>query len=92
MRVPEISAGKGAIKCLKPLHQLAFSILGGKVCSNHIFNPGMLTQHPEDWLGQQKTKLAHFNPLVAEKAALEERLKESTSLSSCFHHQVSKEC
>lgn len=42
----------------------------------YFFNPGMTTQQLEDWLGQQKTHLAHFNRLVAEKAALEERLKE----------------
>lgn len=36
----------------------------------------MTTQQLKDWLGQQKTHLSHFNRLVAEKAALEERLKE----------------
>ncbi len=36
----------------------------------------MTTQQLEDWLGQQKTHLAHFNRLVAEKAALKERLNE----------------
>lgn len=33
----------------------------------------MTTQQLEDWLGQQKIYLAHFNRLIAEKAALEER-------------------
>lgn len=42
----------------------------------YFFNPGMTTQQLEDWLGQQKIYLAHFNRLIAEKAALEERLKE----------------
>ncbi|ENE5373414.1 TPA: hypothetical protein ACWXAY_005339 [Klebsiella pneumoniae] len=42
----------------------------------YFFNPGMTTQQLEDWLGQQKIHLAQFNRLVAEKAALEERLKE----------------
>ncbi|MFJ5855264.1 hypothetical protein ACIQCT_20340 [Enterobacter cancerogenus] len=42
----------------------------------YFFNPGMTTDQLEDWLGQQKTHLAHFNRLVKEKAALEERLCE----------------
>ncbi|MCK7174373.1 hypothetical protein L8P05_10600 [Enterobacter cloacae] len=42
----------------------------------YFFNPGMLPEELEDWLGQQKTHLAHFNRLVKEKAALEERLNE----------------
>ncbi len=36
----------------------------------------MTTQQLEDWLGQQKIYLAHFNRLIAEKAALEERLSQ----------------
>jgi hypothetical protein len=39
------------------------------------FFPGMTTQQLEDWLGQQKIYLAH-NRLIAEKAALEERLSQ----------------
>lgn len=42
----------------------------------YFFNPGMSAEQLEDWLGQQKTHLAHFNRLVKEKAALEERLSE----------------
>ncbi|HCI5922643.1 TPA: hypothetical protein NPN56_004930 [Klebsiella pneumoniae] len=42
----------------------------------YFFNPGMTTQQLEDWLGQQKIYLAHFNSLIAEKAALEERLSQ----------------
>lgn len=42
----------------------------------YFFNPGMTTEQLEDWLGQQKTHIAHFNCLVKEKAALEERLEE----------------
>ncbi|OSK23643.1 hypothetical protein EAMG_01712 [Escherichia coli M056] len=42
----------------------------------YFFNPGMTAEELEDWLGQQKTHLAHFNCLVKEKAALEERLNE----------------
>ncbi len=42
----------------------------------YFFNPDMTTEQLEDWLGQQKTHLAHFNRLVKEKAALEERLCE----------------
>ncbi|MER1331224.1 hypothetical protein KHA92_11135 [Klebsiella pneumoniae] len=42
----------------------------------YFFNPGMTTQQLEDWLGQQKIHLSHFNRLVAEKAALEERLSQ----------------
>ncbi|EPJ4379825.1 hypothetical protein NR477_001310 [Klebsiella pneumoniae] len=53
-----------------------FAFLGGAMQQPYFFNPGMTTQQLEDWLGQQKTHLAHFNHLVAEKAALEERLKE----------------
>jgi hypothetical protein len=34
----------------------------------------MTTQQLEDWLGQQKIYLAHFNRLIA--AALEERLSQ----------------
>ena len=39
----------------------------------YFFNPGMTTEQLEDWLGQQKTHLAHLNRLVKEKAALEEQ-------------------
>ena len=42
----------------------------------YFFNPGMTAEQLEDWLVQQKTHLAHFNRLVKEKAALEERLEE----------------
>ena len=42
----------------------------------YFFNPDMSTEQLEDWLGQQKNHLAHFNRLVKEKAALEERLEE----------------
>ncbi|RSB31995.1 hypothetical protein [Enterobacter cloacae] len=42
----------------------------------YFFNPGMTAEQLEDWLGQQKNHLAHFNRLVKEKAALEERLEE----------------
>lgn len=42
----------------------------------YFFNPGMTVEQLEDWLGQQKTHLAHFNRLVKEKAVLEERLCE----------------
>ncbi|ENZ0188761.1 hypothetical protein [Citrobacter koseri] len=42
----------------------------------YFFNPGMSAEQLEDWLGQQKLHLTHFNRLVKEKAALEERLGE----------------
>ena len=42
----------------------------------YFFNPGMSAEQLEDWLGQQKLHLSHFNQLVKEKAALEERLSE----------------
>ncbi|ENF6040754.1 hypothetical protein ABRV10_002768 [Citrobacter amalonaticus] len=42
----------------------------------YFFNPGMSAEQLEDWLGQQKLHLTHFNRLVKEKAALEERLRE----------------
>lgn len=42
----------------------------------YFFNPGMSAEQLEDWLGQQKLHLTHFNRLVNEKAALEERLSE----------------
>ncbi|EBQ4102558.1 hypothetical protein AA129_003590 [Salmonella enterica subsp. enterica serovar Lexington] len=42
----------------------------------YFYNPGMTTEQLEDWLGQQKTHLAHFNRLAKEKAALQERLSE----------------
>lgn len=42
----------------------------------YFFNPGMSAEQLEDWLGQQKLHLTHFNRLVKEKAALEERLSE----------------
>ncbi|HAT4607909.1 TPA: hypothetical protein I9409_001851 [Citrobacter freundii] len=45
----------------------------------YFFNPGMTTEQLEDWLGQQKTHLAHLNRLVKEKAALEKRLGEITA-------------
>lgn len=42
----------------------------------YFFNPGMTSEQLEDWLGQQKLHLTHYNSLVKEKAALEERLME----------------
>lgn len=48
----------------------------GSYAATIFFNPGMTTQQLEDWLGQQKIYLAHFNRLIAEKAALEERLSQ----------------
>ncbi|EBU0332627.1 hypothetical protein KAM11_002307 [Salmonella enterica subsp. enterica serovar Muenchen] len=42
----------------------------------YFFNPGMTTEQLEDWLGQQKLHLTHYNRLVKEKAALVERLGE----------------
>lgn len=42
----------------------------------YFFNPDMTAEQLEDWLGQQKTHIAHFNRLVKEKAVLEERLSE----------------
>ncbi|EAO3363708.1 TPA: hypothetical protein I8412_003739 [Citrobacter freundii] len=42
----------------------------------YFFNQGMTTEQLEDWLGQQKTHIAHFNRLVKEKAVLQERLSE----------------
>ncbi|CAM7464856.1 Phage membrane protein [Citrobacter freundii] len=42
----------------------------------YFYNPGMTTEQLEDWIGQQKIHLAHFNHLVKEKAALEKRLSE----------------
>lgn len=42
----------------------------------YFFNPGMTSEQLEDWLGQQKTHLAHLNRLVKEKADLQERLSE----------------
>lgn len=48
----------------------------------YFFNPGMTPEELEDWLGQQKTHLAHFNRLVTEKAALEERLCEISLVMS----------
>ncbi|EDJ0450377.1 hypothetical protein GEX18_10335 [Salmonella enterica] len=42
----------------------------------YFFNLGMTTEQLEDWLGQQKTHIAHFNRLVKEKAVLQERLSE----------------
>lgn len=42
----------------------------------YFFNPGLSAEQLEDWLGQQKLHLTHFNRLVKEKAALEERLSE----------------
>lgn len=42
----------------------------------YFFNPGMTPEQLEHWLGQQRLHLSHFNSLVKEKAALEERLRE----------------
>lgn len=42
----------------------------------YFFNPGMSPEQIEDWLSQQKSHIAHFNRLMTEKAALEERLNE----------------
>ncbi len=52
------------------------NLSGGSYAAAIFFNPGMTTQQLEDWLGQQKIYLAHFNRLIAEKAALEERLSQ----------------
>lgn len=42
----------------------------------HIFNPGLTAEQLEDWLNQQRIHVSHFNQLMKEKAALEERLVE----------------
>ncbi|WP_071812494.1 hypothetical protein [Franconibacter helveticus] len=42
----------------------------------HFFNPGLTTEQLEDWLNQQRLHVSHFNRLMKEKAALEERLEE----------------
>jgi hypothetical protein len=42
----------------------------------YFYNPGLTSEQLEDWLGQQKLHLTHFNQLVKEKAALQERLEE----------------
>ena len=62
---------------MKPcLYGGVFAFLGGAMQQPYFFNPGMTTQQLEDWLGKQKIYLAHFNRLIAEKAALEERLSQ----------------
>ncbi|AKE59372.1 hypothetical protein F384_12745 [Citrobacter amalonaticus Y19] len=45
----------------------------------YFFNPDMTAEQPEDWLEQKKLHLTHFNRLVKEKTALEERLTEISS-------------
>lgn len=42
----------------------------------YFYNPGMTPEQLEHWLNQQKLHLSHYNRLVAERAALIERLKE----------------
>ncbi|MEH4539587.1 hypothetical protein POY30_00505 [Klebsiella pneumoniae] len=59
-----------------PANRRGFAFLGEAMQQPYFFNPGMTTQQLEDWLGQQKIYLAHFNRLIAEKAALEERLSQ----------------
>ena len=61
---------------LNPANRRGFAFLGETMQQPYFFNPGMTTQQLEDWLGQQKIYLAHFNRLIAEKAALEERLSQ----------------
>ncbi|MCS5948218.1 hypothetical protein LNP05_14945 [Klebsiella pneumoniae subsp. pneumoniae] len=61
---------------LNPANRRGFAFLGEADAAAIFFNPGMTTQQLEDWLGQQKIYLAHFNRLIAEKAALEERLSQ----------------
>lgn len=61
---------------LNPANRRGFAFLGEAMQQPYFFNPGMTTQQLEDWLGQQKIYLAHFNRLIAEKAALEERLSQ----------------
>lgn len=60
---------------LNPANRRGFAFWGSDAAAI-FFNPGMTTQQLEDWLGQQKIYLAHFNRLIAEKAALEERLSQ----------------
>nr|WP_223664479.1 hypothetical protein [Serratia sp. JSRIV002] len=42
----------------------------------YFYNPGMTPEQLEDWLGQQKLHLSHYNRLVSERAALIKRLTE----------------
>lgn len=60
----------------EPYQPAGFCFSGEAMQQPYFFNPGMTTQQLEDWLGQQKIYLAHFNRLIAEKAALEERLSQ----------------
>ncbi|WP_414842882.1 hypothetical protein [Klebsiella pneumoniae] len=61
----------------EPCQPAGFCFSGGSDAAAIFFsNPGMTTQQLEDWLGQQKIYLAHFNRLIAEKPLSEERLSQ----------------
>lgn len=51
---------------LNPANRRGFAFLGEAMQQPYFFNPGMTTQQLEDWLGQQKIYLAHFNRLIVE--------------------------
>lgn len=42
----------------------------------YFFNPSMTPKQLEHWLNQQRIHMTHFNRLIEEKAALEQRLGE----------------
>ncbi|WP_425333823.1 hypothetical protein [Klebsiella pneumoniae] len=47
----------------EPCQPAGFAFWGSDAAAI-FFNPGMTTQQLEDWLGQQKIYLAHFNRLI----------------------------
>ncbi|MFT2788874.1 hypothetical protein ACMV5I_02235 [Serratia sp. T13T92] len=42
----------------------------------YFYNLGVTPEQLEDWLGQQKLHLSHYNRLISERAALIKRLTE----------------
>lgn len=61
---------------------MAFSLTGSLLEEMHMqnepyfYNLGVTPEQLEDWLGQQKLHLSHYNRLISERAALIKRLTE----------------
>lgn len=50
----------------------------------YFYNPGMSSEQLEDWLNQQCLYVAHYNRLLKEKTALNERLKAISAEIECM--------
>lgn len=50
----------------------------------YFYNPGMSAEQLEDWLNQQRLYVAHYNRLLKEKTALDERLSAISAEIECM--------